>query len=75
MNDNDAGAIPEQPRPTVQLLAKQFQAKFSTKRECFNFLTLDCKAYLPHYSTVTIYFVSAIFLTSDEFFFWRSSRT
>ena len=44
--------------PTVQLLAKQFQAKFSTKRECYNFLTLDCKAYLPHYQTVTIYFVS-----------------
>ena len=69
MNDNDAGAIQEQPRPSVQLLAKQFQAKFSTKRECFNFLTLDCKAYLPHYSTVTIYFVSGIFWSSDVFFF------
>ena len=69
MNDNDASAIPDQPRPTKQLLAKQFQAKFSTKRECFNFLTLDCKAYLPHYSTVTIYFVSGIFWSSDVFFF------
>ena len=50
------GAVPQ--RQTVQILAKQFQAKFSTKRECYNFLTLDCKAYLPHYHTVTIYFVS-----------------
>ena len=68
MNDTDAGAIPEQPRPTAQLLAKQFQAKFSTKRECFNFLTIDCKAYLPHYSTVTIYFVSCFFVLTDVLF-------
>ena len=72
MNDNDASVIQEQPRPSVQLLAKQFQAKFSTKRECFNFLTLDCKAYLPHYSTVTIYFVSRFFVCLMGSFFRHS---
>ena len=49
----DAQQIPQM----VRITAKEFQAKFSTKRECFSFLTIDCKAYLPDYNTVTIYFL------------------
>ena len=43
----------------VTVMAAAFSAKFSNKREIYNFLTLDCHAFLPHYQTVTIYFVSA----------------
>jgi hypothetical protein len=37
-------------------------AKFRTKREVYNFLILDCKAYLPAYDTVTIYFMREIIM-------------
>ena len=32
---------------------KEFSARFKSKRECYNFLTLDCKAYLPSAEHVT----------------------
>jgi len=32
-------------------------AKFRSKKEIYFFLTLDVKAYLPHHTTVTIYFL------------------
>ena len=64
-NDNGPGqqqqdnpAARAGPPQRVRISAKEFQAKFSSKRECFTFLTIDCKAYLPAYDTVTIYFVS-----------------
>ena len=47
----------ERPYGTVKITTKEFQAKFSSKRECFTFLTIDCQAYLPSYDTVTIYFL------------------
>ena len=52
-NNGGAAQIPQK----VKLSAKEFAAKFSTKRECFTFLTIDCKAYLPDYDTLTIYFL------------------
>ena len=52
-NNGGAAQIPQK----VKLSAKEFAAKFSTKRECFTFLTIDCKAYLPDYETLTIYFL------------------
>jgi len=52
-NLNGAQQIPQQ----VRITAKEFASKFSTKRECFTFLAVDCKAYLPSYDTVTIYFL------------------
>ena len=53
INNGGAAQIPQK----VKLSAKEFAAKFSTKRECFTFLTIDCKAYLPDYDTLTIYFL------------------
>ena len=53
INNGGAAQIPQK----VKLTAKEFAAKFSTKRECFTFLTIDCKAYLPDYDTLTIYFL------------------
>ena len=44
----------QQIQQNVRITAKELAAKFSTKREVFNFLTIDCKAYLPDYNTVTI---------------------
>jgi len=36
------------------ITAAQFAAKFKSKREVYLLLTLDAKAYLPSYTTVTI---------------------
>ena len=56
--ENHPGALADQRIPQrVRMSAKDLEAKFSTKRECFSFLTIDCKAYLPAYDTVTIYFL------------------
>ena len=40
-----------------QVTATTFAAKYKSKREVFNFLTMDVKAYLPTYDTVSIYFL------------------
>ena len=40
-----------------QVTAKEFSAKYKSKRECFNFLTVKAKAYLCAHENVTIYFL------------------
>ena len=35
--------------------AKDFGAKFSSKKECYRFLSHDCGVYLPAYQTITIW--------------------
>ena len=42
---------------TVGVSAAAFGAKYRSKRECYNFLTVECKFYLPAYDTITIYFL------------------
>ena len=37
------------------MASKTFSAKFRSKREVWNFLTIDVGAYLPPYENVTIY--------------------
>ena len=32
-----------------QVSAKEFAAKFQSKRECYNFLAVECEVYLPPY--------------------------
>ena len=39
---------------------QSFQAKYQSKRECYNFLTVQVEIYLPAYETVTIYFLKDI---------------
>ena len=34
-----------------------FASKYKSKREVYNFLTIECHAYLPPYDTLTIYFL------------------
>ena len=41
----------------LQVSAKEFSAKYKSKRECFNFLTVTAKAYLSAHETVTSYFL------------------
>ena len=40
-----------------QLGAASFAAKFKSKREVYMFLVVDCRAYLPAFETLTIYFL------------------
>ena len=42
---------------TVHVNSNAFASKFQSKRECYTFLTLDVKAYLPPYKNITIYFL------------------
>ena len=44
----------------MQISAKEFSAKYKSKKECYNFLTVEVGAYLSHYETVTIYFLRDI---------------
>jgi len=46
-----------QDRGRQQVTATTFAAKYKSKREIFNFLTMDVKAYLPSYDTISIYFL------------------
>ena len=41
----------------VKISAAEFAAKFRSKKECYFFMTVTVKAYLPGYETVTIYFL------------------
>ena len=41
----------------VRVNVKDLAAKMSDKREVYNFVTLDLKAYVPPYDNVTIYFL------------------
>ena len=40
--------------------SKTFAAKFKSKKEVYNFLTIDAKAYLPPYENVSIYHMKDI---------------
>ena len=58
MSDNEAnmaqipvqGNQPAGGQPGLQQIsAKEFAAKFKSKRECFTFLASECEIYLPPY--------------------------
>ena len=44
----------------MQITSAEFASKYKSKRECYTFLTLSVKAYMPEYSNVTIYFLKDI---------------
>ena len=51
----------EQQQPAaMQLTAKEFNAKFGTKREVYDFATVHCGFYLPENQCVTIYWLRDI---------------
>ena len=41
----------------VRISAAEWQSKYKSKKENFEFLTVHCKAWLSSYDTVTIYFL------------------
>ena len=41
----------------MEVSAKLFAAKYSSKREVYNFLAVDVGVYLPHFDQITIYFL------------------
>ncbi len=41
----------------VKVNAASFAAKYRSKTECYSFMTVKAKAYLPSYETITLYFL------------------
>jgi hypothetical protein len=60
MQGNNDGQIGNQGPQHQQISAKEFAAKYNSKRECYNFLAVDAGVYLPAYDQVTIYFLKDI---------------
>ena len=48
-----AGQIPGGMPNMQRVSAKEFASKFKSKRECYNFLAVDCEVYLPPYGKTT----------------------
>ena len=44
-------------RATVRVNAAEVAAKYRSKPECYSFLTVRVKAYLPGADTITVYFL------------------
>ena len=44
-------------QPDQQITTAEFSAKFRSKYEVYQFMTIDVKAYLPAPENVTIYFL------------------
>ena len=55
-NQPNVGLNPGPP-PQTRISSKEFAAKYSSKREIYNFLAADAGVYLPPYDNVTIYFL------------------
>ena len=49
MQANNNGQIMAQGPQRQQITAKEFAAKYNSKRECYNFLTVDASVDLPSY--------------------------
>ena len=41
----------------VDISVKQFVGKFRSKAEIWKFASVDCRAYLPAYNTISVYFL------------------
>ena len=48
-----------------RVTSTSFAAKYRSKREVYNFLTVDVGAYMPDFNTVTIYFLRDIVSTTE----------
>ena len=57
MNANMDEQIPYGHAAKQRVTAAEFAAKYKSKREIYNFLAVDCMAYLQPYHTLTIYFI------------------
>ena len=48
-NNANMNQIPQGPAPLAQISAKEFAAKFQSKRECYTFVALECDRCVPKY--------------------------
>ena len=48
-NNAQMGQIPGAIPNLQRVSAKEFASKFQSKRECFNFLAVECEVYVPPY--------------------------
>ena len=44
----------------MKINAKEFGAKYRSKRECYKFVTVEAKAYIDKFENVTSYFLKDI---------------
>ena len=49
MHGNNNNAVNDRQNGRVSISTAAFAAKYRSKRECFNFLAVDCNVYLPAY--------------------------
>ena len=49
INSSSLGNNAPNPVTLSQITAKEFSAKFKSKRECYTFLATECEVYLPPY--------------------------
>ena len=54
-----AQPLPQSPR-LAQVNVNEVMEKMASKRDVYNFLTLECEAYLPKVDTVNIFFLKQI---------------
>ena len=47
--NNNGGQVPGGIPNMQRVSAKEFASKFKSKRECYNFLAVECEVYLPPY--------------------------
>ena len=53
--------IDSNPNANVQVNSKEVEAKLRSKKECFQFLVVDCQIYLPDdHACVTTYFLKQL---------------
>ena len=59
-------------QPNQQITTAEFSAKFRSKYEVYQFMTIDAKAYLPAPENVTIYFLKDLIrgVKSCKYSFW-----
>ena len=50
-----ANVINSASKQKVLVNAKEFEAKYGSKPECYKFLAHDCGVYLPPYDNVTVW--------------------
>ena len=67
MQGNNNNAVNDRQNGRVSVSTAAFAAKYRSKRECFNFLAVDCNVYLPAYGSLIS--PSSNFL--DFLYFWH----
>ena len=61
-NNQDMHHLPDNGSQAAKISSKEFQAKYRSKREIYNFLACDVGIFLPPYDNVTIYFLKELMM-------------